>query len=168
MLTSVDWLNYPGFEVWKFVNLAIFIGAALYLHHRFGKPLSEAFRSRAERIKAELENARQRKEKAAADLKEVEAQREQLESEVAKIRSEAQKEADAERDRIRAATEAEIAKLRMQGEREIEKARINAELDLRKFAASQGVALAERLIRKELNAADDSRLIGISADQFGG
>ena len=168
VLISVDWLNYPGFEAWKFLNLALFIGAALYLHRRFGKPLSEAFRSRASKIKSELEDARQRREAAAAELSEVESQLAQVESEVAKIRSEATAEAAAERDRIRASTKSEISKLKGQGEREIEKARKNAQLDLRKFAAGQGVALAETLIRQELNPIDDGRLIGISADQFGG
>ena len=168
LLVSFDWLNYPGFEAWKFINLGLFIVAALYLHHRYGKPLSEAFKSRARQIKAELENARQRREAAAAELREVEAELAQVASEVAKIRSEAESEAAAERNRIRASTEVEIAKLRAQGEREIAGARKNAQLELRKFAAGQGVALAETLIRQELNPVDDGRLIGISVDQFGG
>jgi F-type H+-transporting ATPase subunit b len=168
LLVNIDWLNYPGFEAWKFINLGLFIVAALYLHRRFGKPLSEAFKSRASQIKAELENARRRRETAAAELREVEAELAQVESELAKIRREAESEAAAERDRIRALTEIEIAKVRAQGEREIAGARKNAQLELRKFVAVQGVALAETLIRKELNPADDGRLIGISVDQFGG
>jgi F-type H+-transporting ATPase subunit b len=168
VLISVDWLNYPGFEAWKFVNLGLFIIAGIYLHHRYGKPLSKIFKSRASKIKEELESARQRRETAAAELKEVEVQLAQVESEVAKIRSEAEAEAAAERGRIRASTEIEIAKLKAQGEREIEKARKNAQSDVRKFAAGQGVALAETLIRQELNPVDDGLLIGISANQFGG
>lgn len=168
LLVSIDWLNYPGFEAWKFINLGLFILAALYLHRRYGKPLSQAFKSRATQIKTELENARQRRETAAAELREVEAELAQVESEVAKIRSEAESQAAAERDRIRASTQIEIAKVRAQGEREIAGARKNAQSELRKFAAGQGVAMAETLIRQELNPVDDSRLIGISVDQFGG
>ncbi|HKR61580.1 MAG TPA: hypothetical protein VJS64_17975 [Pyrinomonadaceae bacterium] len=163
-----DWLNYPGFEVWKFANLGIFIVVAIYLHRRFGKPISEAFRSRARQIKAELESARQRRHTAAGELKEVEAQLAHLGSEVSKIRSDAEAEASTERERIRASTKLEVAKLKAQGAREIAKARKYAQLDLRKFAAGQGIALAEELIRQELNSVDDGRLIAISADQFEG
>ena len=39
------WWDYPGFEVWKFVNLFIFAGALVYVLVRKAK-LGEAFKTR--------------------------------------------------------------------------------------------------------------------------
>ena len=45
------YLNYPGFEAWKFINLAIFVAVMVYL---LKKPLSKAFKAKREQIRAEL------------------------------------------------------------------------------------------------------------------
>ena len=57
------WLNYPGFEVWKFVNLAIFVIVLTYL---VKKPLSDAFKAKREVIRAELIKAEEEKKAALA------------------------------------------------------------------------------------------------------
>jgi len=50
------WWDYPGFELWKFVNLAIFVTVLVVaLRKFFGVP--EMFRNRKESIRAELEKA---------------------------------------------------------------------------------------------------------------
>ena len=45
------WLNYPGFEAWKFLNLAIFVAFLVYVAK---KPLSEAFKAKRDQIRADL------------------------------------------------------------------------------------------------------------------
>src|SRR5437764_10598147 len=65
------WWDYPGFEVWKFVNLFIFVGALVFVLVRKAK-LGEAFKTRREGIKAELNKARIERDAALAKLKEVE------------------------------------------------------------------------------------------------
>ena len=77
-----NYLNYPGLELWKFVNLAIFIIVAIYLHSRFGRPISEALRARGEGIKLELQRAREEKAQALAKLAEVEARIQRMDDEV--------------------------------------------------------------------------------------
>ena len=52
------YLNYPGLELWKFVNLALFIIVGIYLHRRFGRPISEALRARGEGIKRNFRGPR--------------------------------------------------------------------------------------------------------------
>ncbi|HET6670254.1 MAG TPA: hypothetical protein VFH15_08475 [Pyrinomonadaceae bacterium] len=168
VLSMAEWLNYPGFEVWRFVNLFLFIAGALYVHHRFGKPISEGLRRRRASIKLEIERARQRRDSAAAELKEVEARLAQVDGEVAKIRAEAEAEAETERRRIKASTEIELARLKAQAERDIANLVKNAQMEIRQFAASQGIQAAETLIRRDLDPAKDARLINVSAGQFGG
>ena len=167
-LIMADWLDYPGFEVWRFVNLFLFIAVALLIHRRFGKPISEALRRRRDNIKLEIERARKRREAAAAELTSVESRLAEVEGEVAKIRAETEAEAELERRRLRESTELEIAKLRAQGERDLANLVKNAQLELRQFAASQGIKAAETLIRRDLDQVKDARLIDVSADQFGG
>jgi F-type H+-transporting ATPase subunit b len=168
LLIIPEWLDYPGFEAWRFVNLFLFIAVALLLHRRFGRPISEALRRRRESIKLEIENARQRRDSAAAELEVVEARLAEVDGEVAKIRQEAEAEAEMERRRLKAATEMEISRLRAQSERDIANLVKSAQLELRKFAAEEGVKAAETLIRRDLDPTKDARLIGVSVKQFGG
>src|SRR5687768_5027649 len=79
------YLNYPGLELWKFVNLTLFIVGAIYLHRRFGRPISEALRARGEGIKRELQKAREEKEQALVKLAEVEEKIQRMETEVSSI-----------------------------------------------------------------------------------
>lgn len=161
-----SWWNYPGLEVWKFVNLFVFVLAAFLLHRRFGRPLSEGLRSRAERIKRELQKAREEKDQADAKLAEVEFRLERLGSEIAVIREQAKLEAEAERKRIRQATETEVKKLRHQAHREIESTAKAAMQELRRFAAEQSVSMAENALRRDIRPEDDARLIGLSVEQL--
>lgn len=164
---DVVWWNYPGLELWKFLNLAIFIGAAIYLHRRFGRPLGEALRSRRESIKRELQKAREEKEIALRKLAEVEARIKNLDNEVKTVREQVKAEAEAERERIKASTQAEMTKMQQQAQREIESAAKAAKQELRQFAATESAMLAEQAIRREIRTEDDKRIIAASVEQLG-
>jgi len=165
---GVPWWNYPGLELWKFVNLFVFIAAALFLHHRFGQPIREALRSRSESIKRELLRAREERDLALAKLAEVEARFQNLDAEVDAVNERARREADAEKERIRLATETEISKMREQSKREIDSAGKAARMELRKFAAQESVRLAEKILEKELGPEDDARLTSLNVKELGG
>ena len=161
------WINYPGLELWKFVNLFLFILAALLLHWKFGRPIREALRSRGEGIKADLQKARADRDQAVAKLAEVEERLTRLDQEVAVVASRARAEAEAEKQRIAANAEAEIKKIREQSQREIEAAVKTARHDLRAFAAQESVRLAEAIIAKEMRPEDDARLTGTRVEELG-
>lgn len=160
-------MNYPGLELWKFVNLALFIAAALLLHRRFGRPIREALRSRGEGIKHDLERARTERDQALRKLAEVEARLGSMDQEVKTISEKARVEAQAEKQRIAASTAAEIAKIREQGQREIEAAVKAARHELRAFAAQESVRLAETILKKEIRPDDDARLTGMRVQELG-
>src|SRR5216110_2258646 len=128
------WWDYPGFEVWKFVNLAIFVAALVFALRRFfGVP--EMFRNRKESIKAELEKARTERDAALAKLKEVEERLAGMNDQVSSINQRSKSEAEEERNRISLSTQQEIAKLTSQAQREIENAAKVAKSELKNFAA---------------------------------
>ncbi|HEY6229799.1 MAG TPA: ATP synthase F0 subunit B [Pyrinomonadaceae bacterium] len=162
------WVNYPGLELWKFVNLLIFILCALYLHRRFGRPIREALRSRSEGIKRELEAARLDRDQALAKLAEAEALFSNLDAELKRIKENAAAEAEAERRRMELATQQEVAKIREQARREIESAGKIARHDLRRFAAAESVRLAEDILKKEMRDDDDTMLTNRNVQQLGG
>jgi F-type H+-transporting ATPase subunit b len=163
-LSESPWWDYPGLELWKFVNLIVFVGAMVYVLKR---PLSDAFRARQEGIRNELLQARAQRDEALAALAEVQGRLARLDSEISEMQQHAQAEAEAERERIVKSTELEMAKLREQAQREITSAGKVARHDLRIFAARQSVQLAEEMIRREIRTDDDARLIQINVEQLG-
>ena len=161
------WWNYPGFELWKFINLAIFIPLLIWFLNRF-LGVRGALRHRKEQIRIDLDRAQAERDAAVAKLKEVEERLARLDTEVTTIRAQSQREAAEERERIVKSTEQEIVKLGEQAKREIESAGKAAKHDLRVYAAETSVRMAEDIIRREMRPADDVRLISRSVGELGG
>jgi len=166
-LEEAPWWDYPGFELWKFINLAIFVGVLVYILARKVR-LGEAFRTRKENIIRDLARAKQERDDAVAKLKEVEERLARLDSEVATIQEQSKREVAEERERIARATETEIARLSEQAQREIESAGKVARHDLRRYAAQEAVSMAEEMIRREMEPEDDARLITRNIQELGG
>lgn len=159
------YLNYPGFEAWKFLNLSIFVAIIVYL---LKKPLTEAFKAKREAIRADLIKAEQEKQSALAQLTSVEARLVGLDSEKTNILTKAEAEAAAEKTRIENETANNINKLREQTESEIERLAQQSKADLRKFSANESIRLAEEKIKNVMNSDTDSRLIKSSIQSIGG
>lgn len=159
------YFNYPGFEVWKFVNLVIFISALTYL---LRKPLSEAFKARREVIRAELIKAEEEKKAALAKLTEAEAKLAGIEAEKNAITTAARAEIGAEKARLAAQAEAEAAKLREQAAGEIVRIGQVAKIQLRRFAVDESIRLAEEELRSRLNPETDARLVKSGIQAIGG
>ncbi|MCY7375432.1 MAG: ATP synthase F0 subunit B [Pyrinomonadaceae bacterium] len=159
------YLNYPGFEAWRFLNLTIFVAILFYL---LKKPLTEAFRAKRETIRAELIKAEAEKQAALAQLTATEAKLANLDAETQTVRSRAAQEAEAEKTRISEQTEFEINKLREQANSEIERKNQQARTDLRKFSAEESIRLAEEKIKREINADKDAQIVKANIQAIGG
>jgi F0F1-type ATP synthase membrane subunit b/b' len=159
------YLNYPGFEAWKFINLAIFVGLLVYL---VKTPLGDAFKARREAIRSELIKAEEAKQAALAQLTSAEARLVALESEKASVLSRAKAEAEAEKTNIARQTEAEIEKLRQQAESEINRLALQTRVELRRFSAEESVRLAEEKLRGKINSDNDAGLVKAGIQAIGG
>ncbi len=164
---STPWWDYPGLELWKFINLFVFIAAGFLIHRKFGRPIREALRSRSEAIKRELQTAREERDAALGKLSEVEARFASLDAEVTTVKEKARAEAEAEKARLALSTEKEIAKIKEQANREIESASKAAKHELRRFAAQESVRLAESILQKEIKPEDDARLASQNVEELG-
>jgi len=150
------WANYPGLEIWKFLNLAIFTAAGVYI---LRKPISTALASRRESIRKELIRAQTEREQALARVTEAEDLLSRVDEHVAAIRKQALSEARTEKERLAAAAASEIEKLKQQAQRETEVAGKLARQELRQFLAQRSVELARETVRSQMRPEDDMLLI---------
>lgn len=162
------WWDYPGFELWKFVNLALFILAALAIHRFLGRPIANGLQARRESIGRALVQARHERDEALRQLAEVEARLESLDAEIVAIKERSKSEADAEKERIQRETEAELVKLRESARREIDTATKAATIELKRFASEESIRLAKEFITSDITPEDDARLTRERAERLGG
>lgn len=163
--TVEPYLNYPGFEFWKFMNLAIFVGLLVKL---LRKPLSEGFKAKREEIRAELIAAENAKNEALAKLTSIEGKLAQLENEKAEILAEASKEAADEKARIGQEAASEAARLKAQAANEVGRKAIQVRRQLRRLSAEESIRLAEEKIKSKLNSDIDAALVKVGIDSIGG
>ena len=151
-----SWFNYPGLELWKFVNLAIFLAAAIFV---LRKKINAALLARRESIQQELLTAQSERERALARVAEADDLLSRVDEHVGAIHKQAAQEAKAERKRLAEAATREMEKLKQQGQREIETANKLARKELRQFLAQRSVELARESVRNQMRPEDDALLI---------
>lgn len=152
----MEWFNYPGLEVWKFLNLAIFTTAAIFV---LRKKINKALLARREAIQQELLTAQSERERALARVAEAEDLLTRVDEHVGAIHKHAAQEAEAERQRLADATVREKEKLNQQAQREIDTANKLARKELRRFLATRSVEMARESVRKQMRPEDDALLI---------
>ena len=156
LLLATEWYNYPGLELWKFANLAIFTGVGIYI---LRKPISQALQSRRGAIQQELITAQNERDLALARVAEADSMLSGLDDDVRKVQEQAREEATSERQRITASTEREVEKLKQQAQREMETANKLARKQLRQFLAETSVQIARESIQTQMRPEDDTALI---------
>lgn len=160
-----EWLNIPGFEAWKFVNLAIFIAILVYL---VKKPLSDAFKAKRDAIRAELIKAEEEKQNALKRLTSAEVKLAGLENEKAAVLRKAREEAEAEKRRLAEQAEWDVQKLREQAAGEVSRLQKLTVVQLRRFSAEESVRLAEEKLRARIDTSKDAQLVKSGIASIGG
>src|SRR5688500_2572942 len=94
---ETHWYNYPGWELRKFGNPLLFVGALIFVLRR---PVGASLLARRDAIRRELMRAQEERRAALAKLEEVEARLARLDAEVETVRAQAKREAEAERESI--------------------------------------------------------------------
>ena len=137
-------------DSFKWVHFVILVVLAYWL---FGKVLPPKFRHNAENISAAITKATAAKAEAERQLQEAVAKLATLDREIVQFRAQAQKDAAAELDRLRAATKADTEKIAMAARAEVEAAERAARMELKELAAKLAMDQAESLVVKELTPA---------------
>ena len=160
-----DWLNIPGFEAWKFVNLAIFVGLLAYV---LKKPLSDAFKAQREEIRAELIKAEEEKQKALKLLTSAEAKLAGLENDKAEVLKRANQEAETEKRRISEQAEDDVKRLRERVSSEVDRLEKQIFVRLKEFSANESIRLAEEKLKAQMDQEKDTHLVKSGIASIGG
>jgi len=148
------------FEVTNFAVLAILLGLFL------AKALPKTFRDRNSAIQKDLVDARTATEQASIRLSGVEARLAKLDSEIAAMRAQADKDSAADELRIQASAEEEKKKILAAAEQEIAAATVHARREIQKYAAELAIEQAARKL--VISAETDRLLIQNFARRLGG
>jgi F-type H+-transporting ATPase subunit b len=146
---------------WALNAILLFVVVGYYLV----TGLPKAFRSRRQQLDRQIVEARSATEKAEERLRAVEERLSHLDSEIAAVREQAERDSANDEIRIRQAMEDEKKKIVTAAEQEVAAAGAAAERRLRKFAAELAVDRATS--RLHLTEGDDRTLIQEFASSLG-
>jgi F-type H+-transporting ATPase subunit b len=149
--------NWSNELLWagRIFNVVVLLGGLGFV---LRKPLRKFFQTRTADIQKKLEEAEEARLEAVRKLSLMEERLLKLDEEVAAIRRQAQADAEAEQQRMLERAEEEAARVRARGRLEIEAEKAQALTELKQFVADKAVALAEEMIRREIEPADQERL----------
>jgi F-type H+-transporting ATPase subunit b len=140
----------------KIANFAIL---ALLLGYFIGKNAGPFFAARSEGIRKDMDESLRQSQEAQARAAAVEQRIANLESQIAKLRAESEKEIAAEAERASQHTAAEIGKLQAHAEQEIASAGKAARMELKQYAADLSIKLAESKVRARMTSEAEDALV---------
>ena len=150
--------------VYKTINFLILVGGLAYV---LRKPLAAFFTSRSAALQKALDEGRKALEDSQAQLRAVEEKLQGLEAEIAAFKASAEREMEAERQRLQQTMAEEAARILESARAQTDTAVRGAKLDLKNYAAQKAVTLAEELIRTRLDDAGRKRLVSQYAATLG-
>ena len=150
--------------IFRWLNFAIVFAGILYFATKTAGPY---FRSRSELIARRVAEGARARAAAEQQRREIQAKLAGIDQEVAELRAEAKRGAEAEAARLRAIARREAEAIERVAEAEIAAARRSARLELKALAARLAIDQAEALLEKELTPAADETLVRAFVEQLG-
>jgi F-type H+-transporting ATPase subunit b len=142
--------------IWRIMNFALLAGILIFL---LRKPLPKALASRRQGIKDELDDLEAQKGDAEKQLAGYKEKLSLLDKEVERIVAEYIQEGEAVKANIIEEARAAAEKLQEQAKKNIEHEFHKAKQQLKAEMADEAVAMAEKLIKKDIKPKDQKRLI---------
>ena len=153
-----------GVALW---TLVIFLLVVWVLGKFAWGPVLGALQGREEFIRQSLIDAKRERQEAEAHLKEVEERLSKARSEASEIVDQGQRAASRLKSELEESARQEADALVARARQEIDLAREAAVKDLYSQGTDLVIELAERVVRRELSAADHERLIAEAVDELG-
>lgn len=142
-----------------------FVVIAVLIFWACRKYLPGAFSARTAAIQKAMQEAQKASDEARRKLAEIESRLMRLDGEIGMMRDAAEKEADAEEVRIRAAAQEDAQKMVESAQQEIATAAKAARRELTAYAVDLAIALAQKQIH--VDAATDQALVRTFAGELG-
>jgi F-type H+-transporting ATPase subunit b len=138
------------------VNFAILVGGLTYLFRKYGSPF---LATRLEKISQDIVEAARVRKDAEARSAEVDRRLANLQSDLAALRVESQKELEAQRRHATERSAAELVKIQARAEQEITAAGKLARLELKRYSAELALALAGQKIQARMTPDTQDALV---------
>jgi len=143
-----------------------FLLLILILGYFLRKPVKEFFASRAALIKTDIEDSQALKDQAQAKFQEYEQRLKGIEAEMAGLVDELKKDGELEKGRIVQAAKDQAVALQETSERVMSNELKRAKEELKREAMSLAAELAEELVRRNITAEDQKRLVQTYIDKM--
>lgn len=150
---------------WVAVCVILFL--ALIVWKGAHKAIAASLDERADKIRAELEEARRLREEAQAELAALQRKQKEAESLAEDIVKQARHDAEVMAEKARKDLSERLERRAAMAEAKIANAETQALAEVRAKAADIAVAAAEALLRDNLKAADHTRLVNEGISQMG-
>ena len=137
---------------WAFIALAIFMGIAVYV--KVPGMITKSLDDRADKIKADLDEARRLREEAKALLAEYQAKRKEAEKEAAEILASAKREAEILRSEAQTKSEDYVRRRTIVAEQKIAQAETDAVNAVRASAVDLAIAASSKLLEGSSEASN--------------
>lgn len=149
--------KYFGIPAWilQTANILLFIGVLFYLVR---KPVGQMLNGRSESIRAQLAEARTRREKAERLAEDIQSRLSQIETEVGSILQRARDEGDRQKKELMIAAEAEAQKLLASAKNEVDMRVKLARKELTEYAGQLAADRAEQILKRSMTEADHRKL----------
>jgi F-type H+-transporting ATPase subunit b len=141
-------------QIFRWLNFAIIFGLIVYGLRKAGP----YFRGRSAEISRKIAEGAKAREAAEKQRREAQAKLAGIETEVAALRAEAKRGAEAEAGRLRALAKTEAETIERAAHAEIAAAERAARLELKALAARMAVERAEAVLRQELTPQAEAAL----------
>ena len=148
-------------------TIAIFVALVLVLRLTAWKPILQGLKAREESIRNSIEAAAKAKADAERTTKELEAKMNEVQRQAAVALQQAKADAQKLAEGIKAQAEAESNALKDRTLRDIEAAKVQALTEINAHAAELGVAVARKILQRNITAEDHGRLVEESLAQLG-
>jgi len=135
-------------ELWKWPNFLLLAGLLGYLIKKHGTPLLQ---TRSQQIRESLAAGEKAKAEAEARAAAVQAKIANLDTEISGLRAAAHADLEREADRIRRDAESEMSRIEQHTAMEIVSIGKQMRLELRQYAASLAMDLAEQKIQARMS-----------------
>ncbi|HUJ32650.1 MAG TPA: ATP synthase F0 subunit B [Candidatus Acidoferrum sp.] len=155
----------PTGWIFRWLNFAIVFGAIAYFAVKKGRPY---FRENAAAIAAKIAEGARARDAAEEHRREIDAKMADLDKEIAAMREEAKRDADAEGKRLRALARQEAERIEQTAQAEITAAERAARLELKALAARLALERAQSLLEKELTPQVEAGLFRAFVQDLGG
>jgi F-type H+-transporting ATPase subunit b len=142
--------------LWRVMNFAVLL---IVLIKVLSKPIASGLKARQQSIKEQFTDLEERKVEADSAYQTYEEKLASIESEISEIIQAAVAHGEAEKERIINDANRAAEDIKRQAEMAIQHELAEAKLKLREDVASQAVVMAEELISKNLQDADQVKLI---------